>query len=230
MKTLYIIGNGFDLHHGLKTSYYDFAQYLEKSNNELFTTFEKYISYPSNHNSLWSDFETNLANLDLDEILSDNSIYLPNISSDEFRDRDLHTFPDTMENLYQLLTEGLFQEFENFVQLIEIPKGAVSKMIELDNEATFLTFNYTNTLEKLYGVKRGKITYIHNSAFYGGETIILGHGINPKNFEGDIPEPPDDIDPEDYDKWFDANISWDYSFTRFNKRGINLKHLLNKVV
>ncbi|MBR4597312.1 MAG: hypothetical protein IKO42_02815 [Opitutales bacterium] len=29
-QTLYIIGNGFDLHHGLKTSYNDFKDFLEK--------------------------------------------------------------------------------------------------------------------------------------------------------------------------------------------------------
>ena len=212
MKKFYIIGNGFDLHHGLRTSYHDFAEYLEKSNNELFTTLEKYISYPSNHNSLWSDFETNLANLDINEILSDNSIYLPNITSDEFRDRDLHAFPNIMENFFQLLTEGLFKEFQDFIQLVEYPKGLSYKIVELDNQATFLTFNYTNTLEKIYGVKRGKITYIHNSAFYDAEDIILGHGINPKIFEDDIPDPPDGLEPEDYDSWYNENISWDYSF------------------
>jgi hypothetical protein len=212
MKRFYIIGNGFDLHHGLKTSYYDFAQYLEKSNNELFTTLEKYISYPTNQHSLWSDFETNLANLSIDEILDDNIIYLPDIMSDEFRDRDLHAFPNVMENFFRLLTEELFQEFQDFIQLVDFQESASSKMVELDIQATFLTFNYTNTLEKLYGVKRNKVTYIHNSAFYGAESIILGHGMNPANFKQVTPEPPDNLNPEEYDRWYGENVSWDYSF------------------
>lgn len=212
MKKLYIIGNGFDLHHGLKTHYYDFAQYLERSNNELFVTLEKYISFPVSQNSLWKDFETNLANLGIDEILSDNSIYLPDIANDDFRDRDLHIFPDMMENFFRLLTEDLFQEFKDFIQLVEYPESASSKMIQLDFNETFLTFNYTNTLERLYGVQKGKVTYIHNSAFYGYEPMILGHGINPKNFEDKLPEPPDHLTQEDYSKWYDENVPWDYSF------------------
>ena len=212
MKKLYIIGNGFDLHHGLKTSYWDFAQYLKKSNNELYTTLEKYISYPANHNSLWADFETNLANLNMEEILSDNIDYLPDIASDEFRDRDLHTFPNIMENFFQLLTEGLFHEFQDFIQLVEYPESASSKIIELDTQGMFYTFNYTNTLERLYGIKREKVFYIHNSAFYGSGAIILGHGINPENFKDKTPEPPDDLEPEDYGEWYNKNVPWDYSY------------------
>ncbi len=30
MSTLYIIGNGFDLSHGLKTRYTDFSKWVEK--------------------------------------------------------------------------------------------------------------------------------------------------------------------------------------------------------
>ena len=30
MSTLFVIGNGFDRAHGLKTSYWDFRKYLEK--------------------------------------------------------------------------------------------------------------------------------------------------------------------------------------------------------
>jgi hypothetical protein len=212
MKKLYIIGNGFDLHHGLRTHYYDFAQYLERSNNELFILLEKYISFPVNHNSLWKDFESNLANLDIDEILSDNSIYLPDIANDNFRERDLHVLPDMMEDFFQKLTEGLFESFLDFIQLVEYPGSASSKMIQLDINETFLTFNYTNTLERLYGVQKGKVTYIHNSAFYGLEPIILGHGINPNNFEDTLPEPPDDLAPEDYSTWYNEIESWDYSF------------------
>lgn len=30
MKKLYIIGNGFDIHHGLKTQYRDYKEYLKQ--------------------------------------------------------------------------------------------------------------------------------------------------------------------------------------------------------
>ena len=40
MKTLYIIGNGFDLHHNLPTQYSDFSKYIQEKNVELYNTIE----------------------------------------------------------------------------------------------------------------------------------------------------------------------------------------------
>ena len=187
---LYIIGNGFDLHHNLKTSYYDFAKYLKENDKDLFETLESYISFPIEDNCLWARFEENLANLDAEEILSEHTDYLPDYSSDEFRDRDRHAFPDIMDQFYKKLTEGLLESFLNFIQKVETPPSSEEQKLKLNKEAFFLTFNYTNTLEKLYGINKKCIKYIHNSAYYGSEQIILGHGIEPSNFEDKKPEPP----------------------------------------
>lgn len=40
IKTLYIIGNGFDLAHGLSTSYWKFREYLEREHQEFLYEFE----------------------------------------------------------------------------------------------------------------------------------------------------------------------------------------------
>ena len=42
-ETLYIIGNGFDLMHGVKSSYYNFRDFLKKRNPELKVQLESYI-------------------------------------------------------------------------------------------------------------------------------------------------------------------------------------------
>ena len=34
-KTIYMIGNGFDLHHFLPTSYHDYKKYLDSIDHEL---------------------------------------------------------------------------------------------------------------------------------------------------------------------------------------------------
>ena len=179
---LYVIGNGFDLHHGLKTSYYDFSQYLRENDNDLYETLENYISYPQSDNNLWLRFEENLANLDAEEILSENSDYLPNIASDEFRARDLHTFPDVMQQNFERLTVDLLQNFKNFILNVEFKNSIYERKITLDKNSKFLNFNYTDTLERVYGIESKHITYIHNSV-NNSEGIILGHGIDPKNFE-----------------------------------------------
>jgi len=209
---LYIIGNGFDLHHYLKTSYYDFANYLRENHNDIYSTLESYVSYPTSENDLWSRFEENLANLDAEEILSEHSDTLPNYASDDFRDRDRYVFPDIMDEHFQKLTSGLFSAFQEFVQQVEYPNYSWEHKIEIDKEATFLTFNYTNTLERLYSIDKSKIIYIHNSAFYGADEIILGHGIDPETFEEKKPEPPDDLEPEELEEWYNRNDDYDYSY------------------
>lgn len=209
---LYIIGNGFDLHHYLKTSYYDFANYLRENHNDIYNTLESYISYPLSDKDLWARFEENLANLDAEEILSENSDALPNYASDDFRDRDMHVFPNIMEEHYQKLTRELFSAFEEFIRQVEFPYNSWENKLILDKEATFLTFNYTNTLEKLYSIDKSNIIYIHNSAFYGSDNIILGHGIDPQAFEEKRPEPPGDLGPHELDEWYNRHDDYDYSY------------------
>jgi Bacteriophage abortive infection AbiH len=213
MRTkLYIIGNGFDLHHHLKTSYYDFATYLREKHNDIYTSLENYISHPTSEKDLWCRFEENLANLNVDEILSEHSDTLPNYASDDFRDRDRYVFPDIMEEFYQKLTSGVFSAFEEFIQQVYFPNYSRESKILIDKEATFLTFNYTNTLEKLYSIDKSKIIYIHNSAFYGTDNIILGHGIDPENFKEKKPEPPDSLEPEELEEWYNKNDDYEYSY------------------
>ena len=68
MKTinhLYIIGNGFDLYHGLPTSYGHFSDYVKEHDNELAELVEKYYFHKIN-SDFWSDFEENLSGLDDD--------------------------------------------------------------------------------------------------------------------------------------------------------------------
>jgi len=208
---LYVIGNGFDLHHGLNTSYYAFSKYLEENDYELYETLENYVSYPESDKDLWAKFEENLANLDADEILSENSDYLPNIASDDFRDRDLHTFPDVMHQLFERLTVDLLQNFKNFILEVSFDEGTYSKKISLNKDSKFLNFNYTSTLEKVYNIEPYNIVYIHNS-IHRHDNIVLGHGIDPSNFEKQIPEPPDNLDEEDYEEWYRMNDDYDYSY------------------
>lgn len=44
MSTLFVIGNGFDRAHGLKTSYWDFRKYLEKYAEDFLVQMENLYS------------------------------------------------------------------------------------------------------------------------------------------------------------------------------------------
>lgn len=63
MGKLYIFGNGLDLHYGLKTSPKDYLQFLkqERIYNETSNAAEIFLNYNVN----WSDFEQEIAYIDL---------------------------------------------------------------------------------------------------------------------------------------------------------------------
>ena len=68
--TLYIIGNGFDLHHGLKTSYLNFRDdYVKKKSSVLWNDLlDIYGEAPQNNNLWWKDFENMLGKVDYDSL------------------------------------------------------------------------------------------------------------------------------------------------------------------
>ncbi|MBT2755884.1 hypothetical protein J7E71_07975 [Mesobacillus foraminis] len=53
MKRLFIIGNGFDLHHGMKTSYWNFRNYISVTETGILRTMELFNMFQED---LWSDF------------------------------------------------------------------------------------------------------------------------------------------------------------------------------
>ncbi|MBY0480828.1 MAG: bacteriophage abortive infection AbiH family protein [Chitinophagaceae bacterium] len=209
---LYIIGNGFDLHHGLRTSYYNFANYLQKNHSSLFYSLESYISYPASDKSLWSQFESNLANLDVDEIISEHSDLLPDLASDDFKDGDRFIFPDSMQEEYDKLTTGLISAFKQFIIAVDMPASAFQYKVNLDTQATFLTFNYTGTLERLYNVDRNHIHYIHYSVYSRYDEIILGHGMDPAQFDEQPKVPPPGLIQEEEERWCLENDEEDSSY------------------
>lgn len=64
---LYVIGNGFDLHHGLKTSYADFREYVRYKYNDIFIRLSHYIF--NDDDKLWRDFENSLSQLNINKVM-----------------------------------------------------------------------------------------------------------------------------------------------------------------
>jgi hypothetical protein len=57
-KHLYIIGNGFDLHHHIPSSYNDFKEWLE--DNDIDTLYKVENILETDEPKWWNEFETNL--------------------------------------------------------------------------------------------------------------------------------------------------------------------------
>jgi hypothetical protein len=176
-KTLFVVGNGFDLFHGVGSTYSEFGEYVRRTNDSLHKTFEKYFSFEGN----WAWLEETLACLDISSIVDDASEFLVGYGFDEWRDSDNHAYQEEVNDTVRELSEGLKTAFTAWVLQLSIPHLGeyTGKRLRVHSDAVFLTFNYTPTLETLYGIPRENICYIHNRAEAANSQLILGHAVDP---------------------------------------------------
>lgn len=152
---LFIIGNGFDLFHELNTRYSSFKKYCESV-----PTMSPWCKYKKTLKdlldalytvdgecSLWSDFEAALSRPNL-SVLKE---LWEGVGSEKFR----------------MAFESLSRQIQNaFNQWIieldkELKNTSLNVKLNLPYKANYITFNYTNTLESLYGIK---CLHIHDIA------------------------------------------------------------------
>tara|TARA_A100000171_G_scaffold35638_3_gene34224 strand:- start:21614 stop:22591 length:978 start_codon:yes stop_codon:yes gene_type:complete len=219
-KTLYIIGNGFDLHHNLDTWYSSFGLFLKRKYGDVYDVFLEYYGFgdlnekdkESLKDPMWWEFEASLAEMDGDMLLENHVEHVPNYSSDDFRDRDRYDIQIYIQDIVDKATLKMRQAFEEFINNVAYPDVLTSKLANIDKEALFLSFNYTDTLERYYKVARENIEYIHNKAGEGDD-LILGHGIDPSEFRRQEDEPPEE--PEERERWEEWMADqYDYSIEK----------------
>lgn len=170
---LFIIGNGFDLHHEIASKYSDFAAYLERKDQSTFDIAENYM-VPER--DLWSYLEERLAEIDVDQIEEYASNFLVSYGADDWSDAYHHNYEYEIEQICSAISTKLRGHFADWVRQIVIPTSTVNSVRCIDSKAFFLNFNYTSTLQTLYGVPDSRILHIHGSALDPTDEIILGHG------------------------------------------------------
>lgn len=188
---LFILGNGFDLHHKLPTSFTDFKNYIAKKNSKLKYNLDVYFD-----GDLWSDFEHNLSNLNPEFVSEDNLDLLPN---DSDRSGDMYTFEDALEQIVEELTTELKNSMRDWILQIEPSENPLDYLLpEIKPDFFYLTFNYSDTLEKYYKIDIQNILHIHNKAervnfrpderdfLKDNSEIILGHSFDKKTFSPSI--------------------------------------------
>lgn len=221
MKNLYIIGNGFDIYHGLDTKYQSFAKYLSQTDSEVYDLILDYYGLPDiseepvgdEEYAAWATFELSLADLDYEQVLDDHSDSIANPGSEDFRDRDWHTYQIDMELIIEKLTKRLISNFNNFILNVQYPANIDDKRLQFALSRQFLNFNYTDTLQRYYDVDSQEICYIHEKSSKDDCKIILGHGTDPSNFEVKDPEPPKGLNEEELQEWREQmSDQYDYSY------------------
>lgn len=151
---LYIIGNGFDLAHGFKTTYFDFAEYLKKESIDFF----EYLNMIYNEDELWSNFEEALGKLNIEKVnYIENNIVIKDFNS-------LFLPKEIKENLGKWLNSIDYN---------------ATKKFKIEKNGIYLSFNYTDTLNEVYNIDLENIEYIHCfsacSLFGAADELIIGH-------------------------------------------------------
>ena len=188
---LYIIGNGFDKHHNIPSGYHDYRQWLE--DNELWDVLETIDNlFGYTDDDWWSHFEDNLASVETLKIASEEAIQnYPNFASDSFRDSDWYDAELSVERKMMDAYNNIVRSFNNWA--VKLPDGDLTKKIRIEKDSVFLTFNYSHTLENLYGIRPDNILHIHGEAGVD-EELILGHGLTYSDIEKRMGERVDEGD------------------------------------
>ena len=170
-NVLYIIGNGFDLHHGVMSSYKSFAMWLQRKNRALY---EK-LNNVCRVESLWRDFEGALPYVDRAYFLEMGDIWLPEGWTEDDGYAELFYAQDYVRGEAEILWADIEKWFRKWVQTVSWYDAYDKKKVWLDDEARFVTFNYTPFLETQYGIPEENILYIHGKRTDKKHPPIIGH-------------------------------------------------------
>lgn len=195
---LFIVGNGFDIDHGLKSKFVNFKEYLEQTYVPTFN--REYVTFPNvgmgkdgeevvdansasqilyalinevSNDSNWSDFEECLGKLNYQEVLD---------LVEEDEEKPFHYYynlEDITRDLGTSLLLTISSTFSEWVEQIDI--STVNRKYAFFNDDLFLTFNYTSVLEDVYGISEDNICHLHGSCADG--FCITGHGNNERPFD-----------------------------------------------
>lgn len=170
-NVLYVIGNGFDLHHGVMSSYASFSIWLKRKNIELYNK----LSNVCKVDFLWKDFEQALAVVDRDYFLSIGEAWLPYGWTEDDSCAELFYAQDIVRGEAEELWKDIQKWFRKWVNSIKWYECYNKKKIYLDYNARYITFNYTPFLETQYGIDSKRILYLHGKRTDNKNLPLIGH-------------------------------------------------------
>ncbi len=176
-RTLYIIGNGFDLWHGIASRLADFKEFVSEEDQRVADDVERYL--PSRED--WSDLESALADIDVEAIAEDLGHFMGSYGTDDWSDAGHGDYQYEVDNLVERLSVDLRRLFAKWVRQLPVPNHSTAPKVlhNLDTKALFFTFNYTRTLTSVYGVPSRNVLHIHGCTDLAGDELVLGHGWGP---------------------------------------------------
>jgi hypothetical protein len=136
-ETLYIIGNGFDLHHGIASKYSDFKAYLAKHDRDLLYALEHLYDCKD----IWGDFEQNLLTISRETFINYIRPLIPTneVDDEDFTYAEIFLSQDSAGNLVDELTENLRKRFHQWIRTLTMPTGYKQRIVDIDPNALFLS-------------------------------------------------------------------------------------------
>ena len=172
MKTLYIIGNGFDIMHGVPSGYYNFRDSLGK-HSDLREALETYIK----KRDLWADFEEGLAAIDADTMIAglDEWMDTYNAYDTDAQAADFYLAVEAAIRPTQVIMDELPKRFRKWINTLSphIDNKPLKGIINFGER--YINFNYTEFLETIYDVSEKNVVYLHGCRKNKREKLILGH-------------------------------------------------------
>ena len=170
-NVLYIIGNGFDLHHGVMSSYKSFAMWLQRKNRNLY----KKLNDVCRVDFLWRDFERALPYVNREYFLEMGEVLLPQDWTEDDSCAEVYMAQDHVREEAENLWEEIEKWFRKWLLSVNWHDAYDEKKVRLDYDARFITFNYTPFLETRYGIPAENILYIHGKRSDVKNKPIIGH-------------------------------------------------------
>ena len=166
-----IVGNGFDLAHGLKTKYNDFRNWLEESGFHSFVNRMEAL-YPDvkNANGEWNDIETALGHFKMKDVIAYDKKYTDCNSAENV------VLP--VGNNIKSVTASLSGNLWKWIKSVDLLK--TKRMFLLNENALFVSFNYTLTLETVYEIPQDKAWHVHGSISDKTNVLVIGYGVDEK--------------------------------------------------
>ena len=172
MSILYVIGNGFDLWHGLPTKYQQFYEFAKDTLDEVGNYYSFDLSIPEP----WHDFENALGDYCWEHFYDfHNEI---DAEAEDFRPSYLYGLEDELTEQTGIHVDSIKNCFTEWVESIEV--CGIDPKISFPENSYFINFNYTSTLQSVCGVEEDKILYIHGSVEKKRRTNIWSW----KNYKG----------------------------------------------
>lgn len=229
---LYIIGNGFDLNHGMRTSYWDYRDFLIRKYFYIIKEYEgsQYLeAYNCSRDTRWSDLESCLR-IEFEECMSDIAgNFYPDMTSERTPGWD--DISIEVSNTFSFLSAFTQDCFYEWINEVTTPDEIIKRQ-DIDKAACFVTFNYTRTLEEIYHIPDKNILHIHGD-ISDFRTIQFG---TPENHPDVVYSSLENIYSEDefYNVTFAPAISSISSYANNAYKGlkdnyVRLRNFLNNI-